>query len=464
MDKGESSIDSSHQELLNALGAAGINFAVVTFGSPYLLDLKPIPAYLATYGYSAPNMRSAVDALLGRNPITGKLPVQLAAQYPRGHGIQRTYGKRLFGQAAHDYDFTNAIEALEQGVQEKVTPGAQVFVSQRGQAILDAAVGYHTYAAAARPVDSGSIYDLASVTKVLVGGTIAMKLVEGHYLELDDYLSNYFSEFTGPLKDSVTVRHLLTHSSGLPAYEQFWELGLAPEEVVPNILNTELQFQPGTKYVYSDLGLILFSALAERVTGKSLAALAEEWVFEPLRMEDTAYNPPVEWLDRIVPTEDYTSGYRPGLAHGSVHDRNTHFLGGITAHAGVFTTSRQLAKVGQLYLGGGMIFGTRLFEATTIDAFVTPQAQPVGSGRALLWQMANSTGHSGTLFSEQSFGHTGYTGTAIWIDPERELVAVLLTNRVHPSRDTEGIKVVRQTFFDAVITAVDEVRTVSLAR
>ncbi|MFC1481031.1 glycoside hydrolase family 3 N-terminal domain-containing protein [Candidatus Neomarinimicrobiota bacterium] len=464
MDKGESSIDPSHQALLDALGASGINFAVITFGSPYLPDLKPIPAYLATYGYSAPNMHSAIDAVLGRIPITGKLPISLSDQYPRGHGIQRTYGKRLFGSATHDYDFSAAIRALEQGVIDHVTPGAQVFVSQRGVAVLDTAVGHYTYGTAARPVDKESIYDLASVTKVLVGATIAMKLVEGNYLVLDDYLSNYFPEFTGPLKDSVTVRHLLTHSSGLPAYKQFWELGIAPEEVVPHIIDTDLQFQPGSKYEYSDLGLILFGALAERVTGKSIEELAKEWVFEPLRMENTAYNPPTEWLERIVPTENYTSGYRSGLAHGSVHDRNTHFLGGVSVHAGVFTTSRQLARIGQLYLNGGLIFGERLFNAATLDAFVTQQKQPEGSGRALLWQMANSTGHSGSQFSPASYGHTGYTGTAIWIDPERELVAVLLTNRVHPSRETEGIKGVRQGFFDGVINTVDEAQTVSLAR
>ncbi|MCK4579397.1 MAG: beta-lactamase family protein, partial [Candidatus Marinimicrobia bacterium] len=286
-----------------------------------------------------------------------------------------------------------------------------------------------------------------------VGTTVAMKLVEDRYLVLDEPLHNYFPQFAGKWKDQVTARHLLTHSSGLPEYNRYWEIGLGPEQVLDHILSTELEYAPGTQYVYSDLGMILFTALAELTAGRDFSELASEWVFDPMGMSVTSYNPPAELLDRIIPTEVDQEG-RTGLIHGEVHDGNTHFLGGVSAHAGAFSSARELARLGVLYLGGGFIAGQRLLEEETIEAFVQPQEMPAGSGRALGWQMASSTAHAGGLLSESAFGHTGYTGTCIWIDPEKELIVVLLTNRVHPTRDNNRIRAVRQRFIDEIVKAL----------
>lgn len=454
MDKGESTIDPTHQKLLDALGRAKVKYAVVSFGSPYLPNLKPIPAYLAGYGYWAGSMTALADALYGRAPISGRLPVTLGEQYPRGHGLKREGRPTVFGDARGTYDFEDAYTALDSAIHQKITPGAQVFIARDGMVVADTAFGRHTYDADALPVTTESIFDLASVTKVLVGGTLAMRLTERRFIVRDEPVKNYFPSFQGKWKDRVTIRHLLTHSAGLPAYKRYWELGIKPDEVLNDILATELEYEPGTAYVYSDLGMILFTRLAEMSTGLPLEEMAREWVFAPLRMEHTGYNPPPEWYDRIVPTE-VDAENRNGLIQGEVHDGNCFYLGGVTAHAGAFTMARQLAKLGQMMLDGGMIYGRWVAQEETVAAFTTEQEMPAGSGRALAWRMASSTSHAGDLFSASAFGHTGYTGTSIWIDPERQLVVVLLTNRVHPTRERGGHGDMRQAFHNAVVRAID---------
>ena len=217
---------------------------------------------------------------------------------------------------------------------------------------------------------------------------------------------------------------------------------------------THDDFEPGSKYQYSDLGMILFTTIAEQVTGQSIARLARQWVFNPLKLAYTGYNPPADWLERIVPTE-YDGEIRKAVVRGTVHDENTYFMGGVSIHAGVFSSANQLAKLAALYFDGGVIAGRRLVWEETVDAFVRPQGMPRGSGRALAWQMASSTAHAGDAFSPAAFGHTGFTGTSIWIDPDRELVVVLLTNRVYPSRAGGGIRAVRQQFHNAVVKIVD---------
>ncbi len=452
MDKGESSIDPSHQSLLDALGKAGVKYTLVTFGSPYLPSLKRVPTYLAGYSYTPGSMLAMADAIFGRAPITGRLPVTLDPKLRRGHGLERSGLTSVFEPPSGPPNLSRAFAVLDNAIDQRITPGAQVFIAQNGRVLADTAFGYFTYDKI-EPVTNSSIYDLASVTKVLVGATVGLKLVADDYLVLDEPVAHYFPSFTGRWKDQVTVRHLLVHSSGLPRYKKFWTLGIEPQAVLEDILATELEYDPGTEFVYSDLGMILYTALAELTTGRPFEELAREWVFDPLKMAHTAYNPPADWQGRIVPTEVYQD-YRKGLTRGTVHDRNTYFMGGVSAHAGVFAPARELARVGQLYLNGGLIFGSRLVQAETLDLFIKPQQLPPGSGRALFWQMASNTAHAGDLFSSTAFGHTGFTGTSLWIDPDRELIVVLLTNRVHPSRENNHIKGIRRDFHNAVVRSL----------
>ena len=467
MDKGVSTIDPSHQQLLEALQKAKVKFVVVSFGSPYLPSLRTIPAYMCAYGYGSVSMLAMADAVFGRESISGRLPVNLDAKHPRGSGLTRDALTKVFGESSHnpaplgvaqrasppEYDFSRAYAVLDDAIREKVTPGAQVFIAKGGRILADTAFGSFTYDDEAPPVTIASIYDLASVTKALVGGTLALQLVDGRYLVLDEPVCHYIPAFRGRWKERVTIRHLLTHSSGLPDYIEFWRMGIKPDEVLDTICSTDLEFEPGTQVKYSGVGLILFSALAELVTGQRLVDLARAWVFEPLMMESTGYNPPAEWLERIVPTEVDAQG-RKGLILGEVHDANTNFMGGVSLHAGVFAPANQLAILGMLYLNGGVIHGRRLAQEETVDAFITPQNLPDGSKSEwpLTWQLASATDDAGDLFSPSAFGHTGFTGTSIWIDPATELIVVLLTNRVHPSREhPERIREVRRQFHNEVV-------------
>lgn len=419
---------------------------------------------MATCVHGPGSARAMVDAMYGRAPIAGRLPVSLDETHVRGSGLSRDTIAKGSGPPIRKYDFSRAFAVLDSAIGDKITPGAQVYISQGGVTLVDTGVGRFTYKPDAPPVTTESIYDLASLTKVLVGATVAMRLVEGRYMLLDEPIRNYFPAFRGRWKEQVTLRHLLTHSSGLPWYEKYWELDIKPEEVLDTIINAELTFQPGTDYVYSDLGLILFTALVELTTGKKIDQLAREWVFEPLQMEHTGYKPPVQWLDSIVPTEVFNDNLRRGLTRGTVHDRNTYFLGGISSHAGVFAPANQLAKLGHMYLDGGLAHGERLVQRETIAEFIRPQEMPPDSGRALAWQMASATASAGDLFSPLSFGHTGFTGTSIWIDPERELVVVLFTNRVHPSRERGDHKGIRQAFHNEVVRAVDPTASPMIAK
>jgi beta-glucosidase-like glycosyl hydrolase/CubicO group peptidase (beta-lactamase class C family) len=456
MDKGVSTIDETHHKLLGALKKAGVKFVVASFGSPYLPSLEPIPTYLCAYAYGDLSMRAMVDAVFGRADITGRLPVDLNRNYPRGHGLTRTALISAFeGKKTQLVDFREAFDVLDSAMEEKITPGAQVCIAQDGFIVADTAFGHFTYDEGAPAVTKESIYDLASVTKVLVGGTLAMELTDRRYLVLDEPVWHYLPTFRGEWKDHVTIRHLLTHSSGLPPFLQFWKLKIKPEEVLDIILKTDLDFKPGTQYQYSDLGMILLTALTELITGEDLTTLANDGVFTPLMMESATYNPSADWTERIVPTE-YDGEIRKAVVRGTVHDENTYFMGGVSAHAGAFARANELASLGMLYLNGGVIYGRRLVQEGTINAFVQPQNLPEGSGRALCWQMASSTGHAGDLFSESAFGHTGFTGTSIWIDPESELIVVLLTNRVHPSRERGGMREIRRRFHNEVARAIQK--------
>ncbi|MQY62950.1 MAG: serine hydrolase, partial [Calditrichaeota bacterium] len=381
MDKGVSTIDSSHKQLLEALNKAKVRFVVVSFGSPYVPSLGHIPAYMCAYGYGSVSMRAMSDAVFGRAPISGRLPVNLDAGHPRGSGLAREALTKAFSESSHNpappgvaqrasrpgLDFSRAYAVLDSAIREKITPGAQVFIVKGERILADTAFGRFTYEPDAPPVTTASIYDLASVTKVLVGGTLAIRLVDGRYLVLDEPVWHYIPAFRSRWKDRVTIRHLLTHSSGLPQYIEFWRMGIKPDEVLDTICTMDLEFKPGTQVKYSGVGLILFSALAELVTGQRLVDLARAWVFDPLMMESTGYNPPAEWLERIVPTEVDAQG-RKGLIRGEVHDANANFMGGVSLHAGVFAPANQLAILGMLYLNGGVIHGRRLAQEKTVDA------------------------------------------------------------------------------------------------
>lgn len=336
-------------------------------------------------------------------------------------------------------------------------PGAVLLVGW-GDAEFLAAVG-HYGRDDLRPVTDSTIYDLASLTKVVGLTTAVMLLVADGVLDLDASVAAYVPAFLGEGKDQVRVRHLLTHTSGLAPWEPFYRETHSRQEALDRVLAAPLQTLPGARYAYSDLGAIVLTQIVETVAGESLEHLLARRVFEPLGMTDTRFRPPASWRPRIAPTED--DPWRGRVLRGEVHDENAARLGGVSGHAGIFSTAPDLSRFARWLLD---VYHDRLSEdapihlsADLVRQFTSKQPGPEGSTRALGWDTPTpgGGGSAGHLLSPTSFGHTGFTGTSIWIDPDRELFIILLTNRVHPSRENTAIRRVRSTVADSVVKAVD---------
>lgn len=323
-------------------------------------------------------------------------------------------------------------------------PGAVVAVGRRGQLALLAAVGHYGIDDP-RPVAANTIYDLASLTKVVGLTTACILLVDAGKLELDAPVQRYVPEFQGPGKDRVTIRHLLTHSSGLPAWRPLYNEAAATEEALALVDTTPLLRQPGDTFVYSDLGAIVLTQVVERITGARIDQYVDSAVFRPLGMISTRFLPPPDWRDRIAPTENDTA-FRHRMLRGEVHDENTGRLGGVSGHAGLFSNAVDLARFAAWLLAAR--------KDKEVAEFTRRQEVVSGSSRALGWDTPSEGSSAGTKLSAHAFGHTGFTGTSIWLDPEKDLFVILLTNRVHPTRANTRIFAVRRQVADLVAEAL----------
>jgi CubicO group peptidase (beta-lactamase class C family) len=296
-----------------------------------------------------------------------------------------------------------------------------------------------------------TLWDLASLTKVVGLTSAMMLLVESRRVDLDAPVSRYIPEFQGRWKDGVTVRRLLTHSSGLPAWRPLYKEAEGPASALALAIATPLDTVPGARMVYSDLGVIICGEIVARVSGQPLDAFLRARVFGPLGMRETVYNPDAALRDRIAPTE--VDPWRQRHLRGEVHDENAYALGGVSGHAGLFSTGDDLVRLARMYLGQGELDGFRFASAATLAQFTTVQDSAL-SHRALGWETPNGTNSAGRLMSRRAFGHTGFTGTSIWIDPERDVFVILLSNRVNPTREHRQIGAVRISVADAVMRAV----------
>lgn len=337
-------------------------------------------------------------------------------------------------------------------VERRAFPGGVLAAGSADGPVHLVPFGHLTYEPDAPPVTDGTLYDLASLTKVVATTTMAMILVDEGRLDLDQPVQEVLPGFQGPGKEAVTVRHLLTHSSGLDAVAPLFREISGQAAYVERIQTLDLGYPPGSRSVYSDLGIILLGEILERKAGQSLEAFVRERVLSPLRMHETMFRPPPELLPRTAPTE--FDPWRGRLAHGEVHDENAFAMGGAAPHAGLFGTAGDLARFARMLLGGGVLEGRRVVSRETVELF-TRRAGIPDSDRALGWDTKSAEGSSaGILFSPRSYGHTGFTGTSLWIDPERRIFMVLLTNRVHPTRENNLIREARPAVADAVARAL----------
>jgi beta-N-acetylhexosaminidase len=467
--KGSVALPEDQAALARKVLAAGQPVVFLGLGSPYLIEQFPeAKTWLAVFGISEVAQISAARALFGQIPIRGRLPVSIpAADLKAGDGLALAANPMKLA----DMDATAAAglapawEVMERAVRDAAFPGGVLAVGYRGKLAVRA-FGKLSYDRGAAPVAPSTIYDLASLTKVIVTTTLTERLTEapvGSGLQLDAPIERYLPEWiagtgqagAGPQaewRQQVTVRHLLTHTSGLPAHRDYFLTCKNKRELLEKIFAEPLEAQPGTKEAYSDLGIILLGEMIERLTGKSLDSLAAEQIFRPLDMTETMFLPPKKFLTRIAPTEN-DAAYRKRLIWGEVHDENAYAMGGVAGHAGLFGTAGDLAIFCQTLLNGGVYAYHRILRRATIAQFTAPQPLS-GNTRTLGWTVPTDNSSGGHFLSQHSFGHTGFTGTSIWIDPDKQLFVILLTNRVNPTRENHKIQDVRPAVHDAVVQAL----------
>jgi serine-type D-Ala-D-Ala carboxypeptidase len=332
-------------------------------------------------------------------------------------------------------------------------PGASVVVGRKGAAVWERGFGRLSWGGDTRVVPARTIYDLASLTKVVATTTAIMILWDEGKLDLNDRVARFIPEFSEGAKSSVTIRHLLEHRSGLPAGRDLWRIAHSPEEARAAVVATPLMksCRPGQCIEYSDLGADLLGFVAEVASGERLDLFLERRVYGPLGMTDTDFRPSWTLRDRIAPTE--VTSPRGYPLRGEVHDENAYALGGIAGHAGLFSTATDLSIFAQMMLNRGIYNGVRIVSDSAVRIFT---ARSAGT-RALGWDTCGGHGSCGKHLGERAFGHTGFTGTSLWIDPDREMFVILLTNRVHAARARRPSKVitdVRADLADAAALAV----------
>jgi CubicO group peptidase (beta-lactamase class C family) len=358
-------------------------------------------------------------------------------------GLSATLPGKLLGQ-----DFRPLEAVMEKAVSDTVFPGASLAVLYKGNVVFHKAFGRMTYDLKSRPAETTTMYDLASLTKAVATTSIAMQLVERDSLSLQAPVSRYMPGFAKNGKEKVTIEQLMRHTSGLRAHSFFAKSCGTPKELFSAIEADTLLSEPGTTTLYSDLNFMLLGSIIESITGQTLVANFHQRFAAPLGMSSTMFTPPQAIIWRVAPVEKDTL-WPFKVQRPLVNDQNAALLGGVAGHAGLFSTTEDLLGMVNMLMHEGTLNGHTYFRAATLRKFLARNGYP----RAVGWDVRSSDGHSsaGDYFSSSSYGHLGYTGTSIWIDPERELAVILLSNRVYPTSENIKIRKFRPLLHNSVV-------------
>lgn len=453
-EAGEESVPQDPQKaFLARLVEHGPPVALVSFGDPYIArDMAQPAAYLVAYGASEASQTAAADAVAGHADVRGRLPVGIPGLYAPGDGMdlaQRAIRTGYPAEAGLDGAVIARLDTLiGNAIDSTAFPGAALAIGRGGVIAKMEAYGHFTYDEA-RPVTTTSLFDLASLTKVIATTTAVMLLFDEGKLELDAPVADYLPRFRQSGKERVTIRQLLVHTGGLIPFRRYYEMGAtAREALIDSVLAEPLEYEPGTEMRYSSIGMIALMFVVERITGQPFDEYVEERIFEPLGMRDTGFMPSGTPNRDAVPTER-DRVFRGRLVQGEVHDETAWIMGGVAGHAGLFSTAEDLARFAHMLVDDGRANGAPFISPETLRLFTTVQ-EPELSSRALGWDTKSPEGYSsaGARFGPASFGHTGFTGTSFWVDPDTDLFVILLTNRVFPSRNNGKIREIRPRVAD----------------
>jgi len=460
--KGNVGMPEDQRAFVNQFLATGKPTIVMSFGSPYLVENFPtVKTWLSEFATNDVSQRAAVRAVFGQAAIAGKIPVTVPGTVKRGDGLSVAANPMTLEPAAPAMStrLKPAFDVLDRAVADGTFPGGVVAIGLHDQLVVHP-FGKLTRDAKSPDVTPDTMYDMASLTKVIVTTTSVMMLIQQKRLDLDTPVIRYIPEWAAVARSDpdpswrarITVRNLLLHDSGLPAHRDVYKDAKGYDAVLARVIAEPLVHEPDKQVEYSDLGFILLGEIVRRLTGVTLDVYAKQHIFAPLSMDHSTFNPPRALRAKIAPTE-LDADFRKRLLQGEVHDENSWAMGGVAGHAGLFSTAGDAAVFAQMILNGGIYAYHRLLARASIDQFTA--RQPIGdSARALGWDVVTQPSSSGHDFSPGSFGHTGFTGTSLWIDPERGLFVVLLTNRVNPTRANEKIRQVRPALHDAVVESL----------
>jgi len=448
--------------VLDSMCTLGKPVIFVAMGSPYVLGALPRgKAYVCAYSDCEPITEATVEILFGETPATGKLPVTIPSLAPYGTGVplmQTILRKDTPESAGLNRAALGRIDSImSRAIRDSAFPGGVALVAKDGVIAYTRAFGRLEYSAGSSEVNTATLYDIASLTKVIATTSAVMRLFDEGKIGLDDPVSKYIPEFANHGKENITLRNLLVHNGGLPPFKRLFLTCKSPKEALDSVYQTETVYAPGDSTLYSDFDFILLGKIVERVSGAALDRYADSVFFRPLGMTRTMYKPPRELWDNCAPTE-YDSLYRKKLIRGIVHDENADLFGGVSGHAGLFSTAGDLAVLMQMLLNGGTYGNRRYLDPATVWLFIS--RQDPGSSRALGWDTKSSTGYTsaGTLMGEHAFGHTGFTGTSVWADPDKKIFVILLTNRVYPTRNNSKIMQIRPAVADAAMRSSEKQR------
>ena len=384
-----------------------------------------------------------------------KTPLTAAQNTPAGFSFL------VRNLAAQDDRFRVAFDLLEEAITARAFPACSITVTFRGELVAHKTLGRFTYDPLSPEVTTATMFDLASLTKVVASTTMAMLLYERGLLDLEAPVAAIVPEFAAGLveddelestdarRSEVTVHMLLAHTTGLPAYEKLFQRAQTRAELLQAAFRTPLIATPGAAAVYSDIGFIILGVILERLADEPLDAFCQREVFGPLGLTHTTFNPAPTLKESIPPTADDRT-FRHRIIQGEVQDENASILGGVAGHAGLFSTAEDLAIFAHAMLNGGH----PILRPETIAIFTQREPVPEGTSRTLGWDTPSARSQSGKYFSSRSFGHLGYSGTSLWIDPDRQLSLTLLTHRTWPDCQNQAIKQLRPALHDAIFEAL----------
>ncbi len=450
-----------HASFLRRLMSLNKKTVLTMFGNPYLVsELEETDVHVMAWSNHSIQMRAAAPTLFGAADVSGKLPIEIPGMYSVGDGLEYNqtalrYGKPedagIISQELYKID-----DILRDAVLDSVFPGAVAAVVKDGVLVYKHAEGYHTYDKL-RKVKDTDVYDLASITKVAATSSAAMKLISDGYLELDHKVKDYFEEFDNPEKSEITIRHLLQHESGLPAFRVYVDEIQTRAEIIQAIKDEPLINPVGSTYVYSDLGMILLAEIVEEISGRSIDSYMRKYFYYPMGMYGAYFNPKrvSRWYVNRIPPTEFDSVYRNQLIEAEVNDERAWYMDGIAGHAGLFATVDDLAKFGTMLLNEGTYLDKQYIAPEVVREFTTQQSERSGRGLGFDRKSTNGFTTAGQLASDDTFGHLGFTGTSIWIDREKNMIVILLTNRTYPNRSYgRRISQIRAAVADAAFSSI----------